>query len=226
MIRTQQWKRDKSIQRCEAMVTVSLTGRRCKYDAEPDSDPPRCMGHMWNEERRGARGVYMSRYYLKTLRPALAKKLEDALDEVKGMDQLDVGAELELMRVTARDAVEQYAAAVDLPGDKGLEARVLVGELLNKRLQEVADMVEKTARVQDLRTQLQGAFAVVMSAVISSVAHAMWETFGDDYRVANCVALIESKLQVKNIGSDGTELTPDRDVTEMDDTVPSDGDAA
>ncbi len=208
--------------RCIAMVQSSLTGRRCKYEAEPDTDPPRCSQHLHTDERRGPNGYHMSRYYLKCLRPTLAAKLEEAVDSLGSLDALDLTEELALIRVAAGDAVEQYAKAQEISGDdaKSTELKMITGQMMISRLQDVAKMCEAAGSSAELKVRLQTAFASVMTSVITSIAHAAWEVFGDDYRVKDFEELIRTKLEARGHGVEGTEITPDRDVIEMDETIP------
>lgn len=214
--------RNSTVERCTAMVTASLKGRRCRYEAEDDSDPPRCSQHMYSADHKGHRGRYLSRFYLKQLRPTLAAKIEEVVSEMGSLDNLDLTEELALMRVTAGDAVEEYAKVLELaPGDKATELKLLTGQMMSSKLREVADMAAKAGDMQELKTRLSGAFSGAMASVISAIAHAAWETWGDDYRVKEFEELIRTKLAVKGIEAEGTSLTPDRDVIMMDETVPA-----
>jgi len=164
----------------------------------------------------------MSRYYLKCLRPTLAAALETALAE-SPLDQLDLSEELALIRVAAGDAVAQYAKVSELTGEdaKTAEMKLMMGQMMISRLQDVAKMAEAAGSNAELKVRLQGAFAQVMTSVITSIAHAAWEVFGDDYRVKDFEELIRTKLEARGAGVEGTEITPDRDVIEMDETIPA-----
>lgn len=221
----EKWTKRSENPRCIAMVQSSLTGRRCKYESEEGSDPPRCSQHAYTDERRGPNGYHMSRYYLKCLRPTLALALEKALSETS-LDNLDLNEELALIRVAAGDAVAEYAKVVELSESKSddpkiTELKMLTGQMMISRLQDVAKMATEAGNTADLKIKLQGAFSQVMTSVITSIAHAAWEVFGDDSRVKDFEELIRTKLEARGTGVEGTEITPDRDVIEMDETIPS-----
>jgi hypothetical protein len=221
--RTKLWRRDDTVNRCEAMVTATLTGRQCKYDAEPDTDPPRCLDHLYSGEKKGHRGHHLSRFYTKALRPTLAARVEEAVAAMPPVSQLDVSEELTLIRTAASDVVEQYAIACEMPADseKGQAARVMIGELMTSRLRGVIESCDQAAKISEVKLRVQGAFVDVMGAVITSVLKAAWQVFGDDVKVAEFERVLREHLELRSVpGQDGTELTPDQDVLGMDDTVP------
>lgn len=221
--RTKLWRRkDSGVVQCEAMVTASLTGRRCKYDAEPDTDPPRCIDHLYNSERTGHRGHYLPRFYTKALRPTLAARVEEAVAEMPPVTQLDVSAELTMIRLVAEDSVRQYADAHELTDEGKREAaKIMMGEMMLARMKEVMSACDTAAKISEVKLRVQGAFVDVMGAVITSVLKAAWQVFGDDVKVAEFERVLREHLEVRSVpGYDGTELTPDQDVIGMDDTVP------
>src|SRR6185437_2966061 len=215
-----------TVERCTAMVTSSLKGRRCRYESEADSDPPRSSQHMYSADHKGHRGRYMSRFYLKSLRPTLAAKMEEVVEEMGSLDNLDLTEELSPMRITAGDAVAEYAKVLEMPVTPETEAKItemklLTGQMMSSKLREVADMAGKAGDIQELKTRLNGAFAQAMTSVISAIAHSAWEVWGDEYRVKEFEELIRTKLSVKGIDVEGTSLTPYRDALAMDETIPS-----
>lgn len=221
--RSQYWKRGQPELRCTAMRSPSISGARCQYDGEPGTDPVRCVVHMDSGDRRGREGHHMSRFYLKNLRPTLAAKLEELVDKVTPIDQLDLSEEIGLMRAQAGDAVQMYAEACEMPDSdpRAQQARLIAGQMMSSRIKDVMAVIDQAGKTEELKVKLQTAFAQVMTSVISSVAHAAWEVFGDDHKVREFTDLIRSKLEVRNIDVEGTDLTPDRDAIQMDDSIPA-----
>jgi hypothetical protein len=213
------------------MVTSSLSGRQCKYDAEPetvDAGRPRCVQHLYTNERRGAEGHHMSRYYLKTLRPALAVAMEQAMEAMETpLAHLDLSEEVALMRLAAKDGVEAYAQALEdaakqpTNSPKAMELKLSAGVIMAEKLKDVQRMVEGAAGIEKVKAEVMDLFSQVMAAVITSVSHAAWEIWGDDIKVKEFTELLKQKLERRQVtGITGTEVTPDMDVQEMDDTVP------
>lgn len=223
--------------RCEAMVTVSLTGRRCKYPSVPGSNPPRCERHVAiNEMEKGVGAqrrvpvdprfteAYMPRFYSRTLKPTLAARITDMLEETQPLEQLGITEELALMRDHAANAVAVYSAAVEAGSDP--QALLTAGMMMSGALQEVVKVAKDAAAIEDTKAKLAGAFVHVMESVIVSVVRAAHEAFGDDYRVGIFEKNLREHLVIRldrngsGLGIDGTALTPDQDVMAMDDTVP------
>jgi hypothetical protein len=164
----------------------------------------------------------MSKYYTKTFRPAVAERVADILKDKMSVDHLDLTEELALLRVLADDVGQQYAKANEISDEaKREDAMVIAGIAFSSMLERVSKMAEAASRVQDAKVKIQGAFATVMASVINVVVGAAWEVFGDDYKVREFDRVIRAKLEEKKVpGYDGTDLTPDMDVTSMDDTIP------
>jgi hypothetical protein len=123
--------------------------------------------------------------------------------------------ELSLMRVLAGDTVALYDAAV---GTEKTELVANAGMLLRDALRQVADMCEKAARVDALAKDKISIHH--LSFVVNQIVRIAAEVFGDDTtRAAQFEQLIRERVRLPSI-QQGTLLTPDADVVDMDSTIP------
>lgn len=165
----------------------------------------------------------MPRSYLHALRPTLTQRLEAALEGSEAFQQLDVSDELALIRDAAGNAVKMYAEAVEQ--QLSTDALLAVGSLMTEQLTTVIRSAETAARVTETKQRVTTAFGDALARVISSILHAAYEVWGDDYKVGEFEKLIRERLKSNQLpGADGTLLTPDQDVQEMDSLVPKEGD--
>ena len=203
--------------RCQAMITVSATGRQCRRAAEPDTDPPRCAQHLMGYESKGLGHVH--RFYAKTFRPALRQAVAEMLDGVPLVDQLDGREELALLRHSASHAVGLYAAACE---GESLDAKVSAAAMMREQLESVLDAIKTVASVEDVKVKVTGVLAVHLQQFVGVIIDAASQVFQDDHRVAEFEEKIRELLSAKpaGLGLEGTVLTPDQDVTAMDGTIP------
>jgi hypothetical protein len=162
----------------------------------------------------------LPRSYTHALKGALAATIQTQLEESEPFEALDLTEELLLVRNSAANAVAIYSQALDEGAT--LDVVMQAGLIMQGQLSAVADMCDKAAKVAQQRNAIAGAFTDTLARVISSVLHAAYEVWGNDHSVGEFEKLLRSKLKERKLpGAEGTALTPDLDVTEMDDTVPS-----
>ena len=225
--------------KCEAMLTPSVTGRRCNKPAMEGTDPPRCERH-WsiNMTHKGGgcvrrhdathpllNEIYMTKFYHRTLQPKLKERLAEVLQDLAPMEQLGVSEELALIRDAAANSVAVYAKAVE--DGARIETVLSAGAIMSAQLQEVIKCAATAASIEDTKQKLCGAFATLVEACAISVTRALYEVYGDDCRIAEVEKKLREHLMVRvdrhgsnALGFEGTLLTPDQDVIMMDATVP------
>jgi hypothetical protein len=224
------------ILRCEAMITISKTGRRCREDAMEGTDPPRCERH-WGQfdarsiDHQDRKWSYMPRFYIHALKPALREYLELHMQDIPMVETLDLSEEIGLMRLAATDAVEYYAKACIAEGEpqKVLQAKLLAGEVMKQGLQSVIDAVDKGAKVQEVKLRVTGAMAEVMTSFVMAVVQSAYAVFQDDHKVKEFEETIREQMAARSLSisqgvPEGTLLTPDQDAVSMDDTIPGEQD--
>lgn len=203
------------------------------------TDPPRCEVHYAiNAREKGStvqrrfegkshtyNEVYMPAFYYRTLKPTLARKLEEALEQTSPMQQLATYEELALTRIAADQAVQLFSHVMEGGDPNQILATSMV---MRDALKDVVSMARDTATLEDARQKLNGAFAQVLSDVLQSVVRAANEAFGDDYRVGVFEKLLREHLEMRAVpldtnddGRKGTLLTPDQDAIDMDSSVPA-----
>jgi len=157
---------------------------------------------------------HLPKFYSKRLGPTLTARLEE-LTGAAPSEQLSLLEELSLMRVLAGDTVALYDAAV---GTEKTELVANAGMLLRDALRQVADMCEKAARVDALAKDKISIHH--LSFVVNQIVRIAAEVFGDDTtRAAQFEQLIRERVRLPSI-QQGTLLTPDADVVDMDSTIP------
>jgi hypothetical protein len=167
----------------------------------------------------------MSKFYRGVLRPTLAARVAQTLEESDAIGSMDLGEELALMRDAVALRVGLYAELVErqAAGEPiTRENLVAAGEIMKGGLEDVAKMVEAHARVERVKQEVASGLAGALGAVIQAVLICARDAFGDDYRVRKFEEALRAKLRERSPqGSDGTLLTPDRDAIEMDNSIPN-----
>lgn len=208
-----------SPRRCQALL-LKRHGRQCRRWALKGSKF--CPFHggrkkklLHNVDRK------MPGIYSKKLGPTLAKALEEAVSQPNG-EMLRVYEELALVRLSSQESVRLFSAVYELPDDhpKKSESLLMTGSLMRESLQEVIKVAQTAASIesqQNDRVSIQH-----LAAVVEQIVRLAYEAFGEDHLdlVQNYESLIRGKVRLPKPGSDGTTITPDQDVMEMDDTVP------
>jgi hypothetical protein len=135
-------------------------------------------------------------------------------------EQLDLFEELALMRSFVDESTSMFAAACALPANnaKRTELIVCAGGLMKQALDDVRVM-SKTA--SDIFANGKDKFSVhSLHDIVQQIKRMVHNCFG------HCEIELEEfekqlrLLQLPKIGADGTTITPDQDVIEMDSMIP------
>lgn len=161
----------------------------------------------------------MTKFYRKALRPTLAARIDEIVAAAPAVQQLSLFDELALVRDQASNAVQLYANVMENP-DVKLDQLMAAGVQMTMAMQDVAKMVDVAAKVEEVKQKVSSQLTNSMALLLSTILHAAWETWGDDYKVKEFEEKLRQKMDARDLGTGGTLLTPDMDVGEMDDTVP------
>lgn len=215
--------------RCTAMSTQY--GRRCNNHRVRGTNKcafhaKQCSLHKSNLHRFKR---FMPKFYAKYVTKSLGQVLDEALNR-NPVEQLELLEELALMRDVAGQAVLYYSIAkdaIDAPNitdaQKQTRQQILfaAGEILRERVEAVCGVAEKAQRITtNSKDRLQ---VQQLQYFIEQVTICLHKTFGDDKRIEQFHEFLMQSVRIPQIGSDGTEgtiLTPDQDVSQMDSTIP------
>lgn len=154
----------------------------------------------------------------------LSNKLSERMAELAGVpDELDLKEELALLRSTAIDAAQLYDLAANAPDNtKDIQQlRVAAGAIVRETLSEVRDMVESIVAIEEKRRETLTVPS--LHIVVTQIVDLMYDELGDVVPVDKIRGLANRMKDIR-LPSDevqGTVLTPDMDVREMDETIPS-----
>lgn len=167
----------------------------------------------------------MSRFYLHSMRPVLARQVQEMMDSVAPEQLTAVHEELAVARVAAGKVVEMFG--VTLEGEAADEVAVPVAIQTVDMMQQVTKIAQAAAQIDNARAQLRGAMVVALENMVQRIAQAAYRAFGNDHRVVEFVEDMREQLQLEaeQGGVQGTTLLPSgEDVREqalaMDQTVP------
>lgn len=176
--------------------------------------------------------------YSKYLSNALASRL-DELTARPLREQLDMTGALALMQSHAIDAAQMYDTTLQTTDeqlrqfeklDNGeankratidmiLQARLAAGLVMKEALESVVEMAQK---IQQMTTDKRNTIAVQdIHLLVTQFVEVAYDTFGDE-NVARVKEYAEKLRQIKlpRDGHEGTMITPDMDVMEMDRSIP------
>lgn len=185
----------------------------------------------------------MPRFYSRFLGPSLKSAFEE-LTGVTPAEQVEVLEELALLRDWAGQSVGQYAKlrdaqglvqekretadpadipALDRAAGQLAEQLGITGAVMNDCLQQVVKVAESAARIQAAAKD-----KVPLSTLqlfINQIVMCAYKAFDGNEskeRLQEFERMIREDLRLPTTGEQGTTLTPDQDVAEMDDCVPAD----
>lgn len=212
-------KREGHLKQC---TYIRPDGTRCLAWALHDA--VRCRFHGGRAQQKAfragpARIDHLPAFY----RDVLGPNLRDALDSLTGgsaAEQLSLFEELALMRVTARDAVKLYGKACSVVDkSKGLALRAEAAGIMQAQLREVAKLAEAAARIDSLAKDKFSIHAVHL--LVNQLVRICASVFkGHDDLVAEFARRVKTDVKLPTSESQGTVLTPDQDVRDMDASVP------
>lgn len=224
--------------RCQHIrVTGSGIGTRCKRWALKRAT--KCKRHGGTMQQRsygkittpkmvgcGIRGLPM--FYGKVLGKTLSEKLKE-LVEKPNHEQLDLREEIALAKISAADMVQLYDGVSvlleqetdDARRSQLAQAKITTGAQMRMVLGDVVDMCDKVTRVEAGMKDKVTIQNIVI--IVNQITRIAYEVFGDN-DMQKCFEFerrIKEQVRLPSEGPEGTTITPDQDVLEMDDTVPA-----
>lgn len=163
-------------------------------------------------------------FYSKVLGPTLSEIVKDAVGQ-SPTEQLAVFEELALIRAAALPAVAMYDKLKEnqsLPPEKKQEALLAAGQIMTAHLKEVISTAEAASRLLNAG---KDKFSVHnLQFVVNQIVVAFGEVCGTEHQdlaeQLEAICRNHLKLVAQDPSAQGTELTPDQDVMDMDGTVP------
>jgi hypothetical protein len=168
----------------------------------------------------------MSNPYRKNISAALAATIEQ-MTAINPEEQLQLYDELALMRHAAGNAVGMYNKAVEAheaetdPTKKKILAELVLqcGLVMRDHLNEVIRTAETAARINAAAKDKISLHQ--LHYFIEQVTRCAYVAFeGDEQRALTYERHLKEYIKLPRLGVEGTDLTPDMDVTAMDATIP------
>jgi hypothetical protein len=161
------------------------------------------------------------RFYNGRLGPKLKAYLNDCLANPEN-DQLSLLHELALMRDIVGMSIALYdksAEKLNLDDIKQRELFILVASQMKDNLHDVRIMAESAARI---RASAKETFSIHnLHDVVNQVTQMVRSVFGRDEKgLRRFERLLDEQLRLPKMGINGTTLTPDQDVLDMDELIP------
>lgn len=161
--------------------------------------------------------------YSKFLSDSLRERIEELASKPVD-EQFDLRQEFALVRQTALDAAILYDAASALPRENPRSdiERIKAGKRLRAVLRDVFDLAEKMVRIAYAPNRAQVSITNI-GLVLDQVATVAYDVFGEEPEMIDKITLLSQRLREVRLPreDEGTTLTPDADVLEMDASVPS-----
>lgn len=197
---------------------IRHTGHRCAKWAITGSRF--CQFHGGSGKRAKVRNYSLPMFYSKYLTNTLNEALEAQLD-LDSSEQLNLQEELALMRMTCAQAVKLFSGANEIPEDQDNRDETIMSAaiLMREALQSVAQMCKDAAAVES--TRKDAITPMDLKQIVNQLVRLLYVVCGED----NETIAREFERRVKDeikLPSDvsGTELTPDKDVQGMFDSIP------
>lgn len=215
-------------QRSDQQCTfIKRDGTRCRAWAKKGTNPPRCSckRHRRRKKPEADVGVkHLPSFYKHRLTETLSSRVE-VLREVSNEDQLQLYEELALMRDAATESIVVYDQSLALlslkPEDPELKKLVEdASKDMRRALESVGDYALKAARIREMTAGKMDSHA------IASVIHQMTRIAHDVCEGAHSEVAVELERRLREdivmplADNRGTDITPDQDVLDMDETIP------
>lgn len=164
------------------------------------------------------------RFYRNRLAPKMKAVIEELLDNPES-EQLRLNEELAIVRDIAGDAIALLSAARELPDDNPKRSELVnAGNVIALQALEQVRVYCQTAA--NIATLGKDKFSVhALHDVVSQITRFVYLCF--DHDKEGLIAfdkMITDELRLPAIGQTGTNITPDMDVSEMDDSIPGEPD--
>lgn len=198
--------------RCTA---VRKNGRRCWKWGTKQSGYRLCAHHGGTIARDVVQVSHLPMFYKKKLNKTLTDMVADSLDG-DPREALNLYEELALVRVLAAETVGLYSAASE---SGKMEAMQAAGALMAEALGQVKTMCEAASRVE---TTGKDKFSVhTLKSIIHQIVRIAHKVLKEHPELAlQFEQLVRNEIKMPN-ENEGTSITPDADVLEMDGTVPA-----
>lgn len=160
------------------------------------------------------------RYYKDRMGPKLNAFVEECLAQPES-DQYNLSEELAVARDLLGEAIELYERAKLLPDANPNKSLMLVnaGSMLSNASKEVREICKTGADVFDKAKDKFSIHAIV--EIVGQVKRLIRQCFGhDELGLEEFDRVLTKELRLPRIGNDGTTITADQDVIDMDATVP------
>jgi len=168
-----------------------------------------------NSPDRIVRVGHLPTFYSDKLKGTLKAAVEGAL-QAPVAEQLSVLEELAVSRATAGLVVDMFQQAVDKNN----------GEAMQKAGFLVRETMEKIARLADIAARIQASGPNIsvhtIHLIVNQIVRIAYEVFADDQPRAELFErMVRENVRLPSFGeAEGTSITPDQDVMEMDATIP------
>lgn len=149
----------------------------------------------------------------------LTNSIADVVAEQMGSDPretLNLFEELALMRLASGDAVALWTAAQTSDDPK---TRYAAGCIMADALKNVSTLCQQAASIE---SQGKDKFSVhTLRSIVNQIVRIAYRVFDEDLAKAQAFeALINEEIRLPSTGDEGTNITPDMDVLDMDESVP------
>jgi len=161
------------------------------------------------------------RFYKERMGPKLNAFVEDCIAQSES-DQFNLCEELAVQRDLLGEAIELYEKVKKLPDTNPNKANSLasVASILATATKEVRETCRVGAEVFNQSRDKLSVHALV--EVVAQIKRCIRLCFDhDEYGLQRLDDMLSAQLRLPKIGTDGTTITPDQDVLQMDATVPS-----
>lgn len=209
---------------------------QCRNYRTPRSAKGYCAFHMRKYERYGRGGSTVGQRteeapkYGAAYSVHLSQTLTSRLAELAGkspIELIDLTEELKLAKSTVDDVASFYDVALlaqeqaDTPEKQlaCLQASIAAGRMVRDVIAEVGDIAGKAAGAMAAAKAFVGVQDLPL--LVGQIVEAVHDELGDDDpELVKRIAGRIRDIKLPSSGPHGTDITPDQDVLEMDDTIP------
>lgn len=198
-------------------IRIRRNGRRCRKARIKGATCCKYHGGKWQSWPSTVVKLYrLPMFYSKVLGPTLKSYVEQCLD-LEPHEQFDLVEEVMIMKGMMSQSIAMYEAACALPdGPKKLAVVVMAGDSVKQGLKDVADMAHKAAQI---RASMKDKVSVHnIQYVINQIIRIAHESMPEGAEAFE--SLVRSHVKLPTAGVQGTTITPDQDVLDMDSTIP------
>lgn len=166
-------------------------------------------------KRHGVRVDHLPQFFSKHLTKTLEEAVADAMQEDPS-EQVAIFEELALFRATVIPAVKMYDAAVS--SNAKAETINAAAALLRDQLKDVTMIAQRAAAINSAdKVSVHS-----IKFVVNQIVRIAWEVMGEEHEplARQFEELVRDRIKVSS-DVQGTAITPDMDVTQMDATIPT-----